>query len=191
MFKITRHQYDLIMHHVQSCYPQEAGGILGGREDLILGVLPIPNQFLYDRTEVFALTRDDIDRGFAFLRQHDLEYLGIYHSHPTGAPYPSEEDLKHNQKYLFIISLADRYNPEFAAFEIINGKPEQVPVQVISDKGFAVLDLHPERSKLSQAAPPEELVKLADMINQMILGKDVEYPKMPPKWDASTFSTEA
>jgi len=191
MFKITRHQYDLIMHHVQSCYPQEAGGILGGKGDLILGVLPIPNKFLYDRTEVFAITGDDIDRGFAFLRQHDLEYLGVYHSHPKGALYPSEEDLKHNQKYHFIVSLADRYNPEFVAFEIEKGKTIPVPIQVVSDKGFTVLDLHPERSKLSQAAPPDELVKLADMINKMILGEEIEYPKMPPTWDASTFSTEA
>jgi len=75
--------------------------------------------------------------------------------------------------------------------EIVKGKPEQVPIQVVSDKGFTVLDLYPEQSKLSQAAPPEELVKLADMINTMILGRDVKYPKEPPKWDASTFSTEA
>lgn len=190
MFRITKHQYDLIMQHVQSCYPQEAGGILGGKEDLILGVLPIPNQFLYDRTVTFGLTRDDIDRGFAFLRKHELDYLGVYHSHPTGAPYPSEKDLEHRQKYHFIISLQDRYNPEFAAYEVVKGKPVQVPIQVM-DEGFTVLDLHPERPKLSQAAPPEELVKLADMINTMILGRDVEYPKEPPKWDASTFSTEA
>ena len=191
MFKITRHQYDLILRHVESCYPQEAGGILGGRDDLIMGVLPIPNQFLYDRTQTFALTGDDIDRAHAFLRKHDLEYLGVYHSHPMGVPYPSEEDLKHNQRYHFIIGLADRYNPEFAAYEMIKGVPQPVTVQVVSDDGFAVLDLNPQQPKLSQAAPPEELVKLADMINQMIMGKDVEYLKMPPVWDASTFSTEA
>lgn len=190
MFKITRHQYDLIMHHVQSCYPQEAGGILGGKDGLILGVLPIPNKFLYDRTEVFAITADDIDRAYAFLAKYNLDYLGVYHSHPKGIPYPSEEDLKHNQLYHFIIGLLDRYNPEFAAYEIVKGKPIRVPIQVISDKGFTVLDLHPGKSKLSQAAP-EELVKLADMINKMILGIDIEYPKMPPTWDASTFSTEA
>ena len=44
MFIITERQYSIIMKQAQACYPQETGGFLGGRENTILGILPIPNK---------------------------------------------------------------------------------------------------------------------------------------------------
>ncbi|MEE8637508.1 MAG: M67 family metallopeptidase, partial [Candidatus Margulisiibacteriota bacterium] len=138
MFIITERQYKIIMHQAQACYPQESGGFLGGRENTILGVLPIPNKCLYDRTEVFALTDDDIDLAYKFLIKHKLEYLGIYHSHPKGVPYPSEQDLAHHQKYLFIVGLKDRYNPELYAWRVEGKKVYAEDIKIISDIGVTV-----------------------------------------------------
>lgn len=192
MFIITERQYNIIMKQAQACYPQESGGFLGGKENTILGVLPIPNKYLYDRTEVFGITNDDIDLAYKFLTKHKLEYLGVYHSHPKGAPVPSEQDLAHHQKYLFIIGLADRYNPELYAWRVEGNKIYQEDIKIISDIGVTVIDIRTGKPKLSENATTDEMDRLAHMIDDLIAGKELQYAKMKPiKWDASSFSTLA
>lgn len=193
MFVITERQYNIIMGQAQACYPQETGGFLGGKENTILGVLPIPNRHLYNRTEVFALTNEDFDTAYAFLAKHNLEYLGVYHSHPKGIPYPSEQDLAHNQKYLFIVGLNDRYNPGLYAWRVENGQVFQEDIKIISDAGITVIDIHSGQPILSVDNVSRKTIDhLASMIDDMISGKEVYYPKHGPiKWDASTFSTLA
>lgn len=192
MFVITERQYNIIMQQAQACFPQETGGVLGGRENTILGVLPIPNKYLYDRTEVFAVSDKDIDTAYRFLTKHNLEYLGVYHTHPKGIPYPSEQDLAHYQKYLFIIGLQDRYNPEFYAWRIESGKVYAEDIKIMSDIGVTVIDIRTGKPKLSENVTRQELDRLAEMIDEMIAGKVPTYPKLGPvHWDASTFSTFA
>jgi proteasome lid subunit RPN8/RPN11 len=192
MFIITERQYNIIMQQAQACYPQETGGILGGRENTILGVLPIPNKHLYDRTEAFAISDDDVDLAYRFLAKHNLEYLGVYHTHPKGVAYPSAQDLTHNQRYLFIISLQDRYNPELYAWRVENGKIYAENIKIMSDIGVTVVDIKTGKPKLSENLTRKELDRLADMIDDMIAGRKPIYPKLDPThWDASTFSTFA
>ncbi len=192
MFKITERQYNLIMKQAQACYPQETGGFLGGHENTILGVLPVPNKSLQNQTEVFAITGDDIELAFRFLVKHKLEFLGIYHSHPRGIPIPSTQDLSHNQKFLFIVGLNDRYNPELYAWRVEDGKVYSEDIKIVSDIGVTVIDIRTGKPKLSEAAPPQYLDRLAQMIDDMIAGKMPTYPRMDPtRWDASTFSTFA
>lgn len=192
MFKITERQYGIIMKQAQAAYPQETGGILGGRENTILGVLPIANKLTQDRTETFGITSEDIERAYQFLVKHKLEFLGVYHTHPRGAPYPSDQDLSHNQKHLFIIGLKDRYNPELYAWKVQDGKICQDDIKIISDIGITVVDIATGKPKLSENAPPEALDRLASMVDDLVAGKEPEYQKMrPTKWDASSFSTLA
>jgi proteasome lid subunit RPN8/RPN11 len=192
MFIITERQYNIIMQQAQACYPQESGGILGGKDNTILGVLPIPNKYLYDRTETFGLTSDDLERADQFLRKHNLEYLGVYHSHPKGIPFPSDQDLQHNQKYLFIVGLANRYNPELYAWRVEGKTVRPEDIKIISDIGVSVIDIQTGKPKLSENASRAEMDRLASMINALITGKPLEYPLLrPTKWDASSFSTFA
>jgi proteasome lid subunit RPN8/RPN11 len=192
MFKITERQYNIIMQQAQACYPQETGGILGGKGETITGVLPIPNQYLYDRTETFAITSDDIDRGFAFLKKHSLDFLGVYHTHPKGVPYPSEQDLAHGQRYHFIVGLKDRYNPALYAWRVEGGRVYPENIKIISDMGVTVVDIKTGKPKLSDNVKPELMDRLANMVDDFIAGRRPEYPRLDPKnWDASTFSTMA
>lgn len=192
MFVITERQYNIVMKQAQACYPQETGGFLGGRENTILGVLPIPNKCLYDRTEVFAISQEDIETAYHFLVKHKLEYLGVYHSHPRGVPYPSDQDLAHYQKYLFIIGLRDRYNPELYAWKVEGGRVYAEDIKIISDIGVTVIDIRTGKPKLSENVTPQEMDRLAQMIDDWVSGKEPIYPRLDPKnWDASTFSTFA
>jgi proteasome lid subunit RPN8/RPN11 len=179
MFIITERQYNIIMQQAQACYPQESGGFLGGRGNTI-------------RTETFALADTDIDTAYRFLIKHKLEYLGVYHSHPRGIPYPSEQDLAHHQKYLFIVGLQDRYNPDLYAWRVENGKVVQEDIKVVSDYGVTVIDIKTGQPKLSEGSNHNQLDRLAEMIDQMVDGKSPVYPKLDPtKWDAGSFSTLA
>ena len=45
--------------------------------------------------------------------------------------------------------------------------------------------------KVAEAAKPDDMTQLANMINDMIIGKKPEYPVEPPAWDSSSFSTRA
>lgn len=42
MFKITEHQYNIIMKQAQSCYPQETGGFLEDTATPSWGFFPFP-----------------------------------------------------------------------------------------------------------------------------------------------------
>lgn len=192
MFIITERQYNIIMKQAQACFPQETGGFLGGHDNRILGVLPIPNKNLGDRTQTFALGGDDIELAYRFLVKHKLEYLGVYHSHPGGVPLPSAQDLTHNQKYLFIVGLKDRYNPELFAWRVENGRLYAEDIQIISDLGATVVDIRTGQPQLSAGATPQYLDRLADMVDGMVGGRMPVYPKLDPRnWDASSFSTFA
>ena len=192
MFQITEHQYKLIMQQAQSCYPQETGGILGGRDDMILGVLPIANKVTNDRNSVFGISAEDIERAYHFLVKHNLEYLGVYHTHPGGVPIPSKQDLSHNQKYLFIIGLQDRRNPDLYAWRVEGEKIYPENIKIVSDLGVTAIDIHTGKPKARQNGPNIEADRLAQIVDDMIAGKEPEYKKSGPQnWDASSFSTFA
>ena len=147
MFTITQRQYDIIMHQAQACFPQESGGILGGTGGRDPRHTAGFQQYLYDRTESFGMTADDIDRGSRFLEKNKLDYYGIYHSHPKGIPYPSKQDLSHEQKYQFIIGLADRYNPELYAWQVEKGEMTQVPIRIVDESFVEQMYLSPDNPK--------------------------------------------
>lgn len=196
MFTITQRQYELIMRQAQENFPFETGGILcGDNQGIIKGVMPLYNLAEGDQKRQFGITADDISRGFEFAQKHGLLFYGIYHTHPEGAPYPSDEDLKHNQRFLFIISLQNRYNPELAAFSVWpGGKVVQEEIKVINNNGLTVIDIVTGKPKLSDNVTAEEMTKLNNLIEDIIEQK-LKYPKLQPKnkFEAyrSSFNTEA
>ena len=157
MFEITKRHYDIIIKQVQQNFPYESGGFVGGKDNVITAILPSFNQDISNKTNVFAITREDIDRAHLFFEKHGLEYYGTYHSHPKGPAIPSEQDLKNIQKQLFIISLMDFDNPDFAAY-LVTGvqKAERVPLKVVSNKQYESVDLH---SKKKQANGKDTIPK--------------------------------
>jgi proteasome lid subunit RPN8/RPN11 len=194
MFIITERQYNIIMEQSQTAYPEETGGFLGGKNNEILGVLPVFNKnFEGDRKKEYGLTTEDIYRAHDFFKKHGLEYLGVYHTHPQGIAYPSDQDLKNFQKHLFIISLKDRYNPEFRAYTVAPGRkviPE--PIKVIDDRHTTVIDIDTGKPKLSDNVMAEEMIKLHSMIDDLI-DRKAHYPKLTPsnEWEPSSFNTVA
>ncbi|MDQ0214451.1 proteasome lid subunit RPN8/RPN11 [Oikeobacillus pervagus] len=96
-----------MIEHCKQEMPYEACGLLSGRngknETLwkMKNIVKTPTSFAMDVNQM-ALT-------FNMMKQKVEQLTGIYHSHPTAAPYPSKNDIE-NTHYpkaaYFIVSFA-------------------------------------------------------------------------------------
>jgi proteasome lid subunit RPN8/RPN11 len=71
--------------------PEEACGLVGGRDGVALLVLPVTNR-LHSATH-FEMEPLELMRSLQRIEEEEgLELEGIYHSHPGGGAQPSESD---------------------------------------------------------------------------------------------------
>lgn len=103
--KISRTLLGQIHAHLEAGYPNEACGVLLGKDGVVTEVVPASNEradsarnrYLIDPLAYMKIERDADKRG--------LQVLGIYHSHPDVAARPSQFDLDHawpNLSYLIV-----------------------------------------------------------------------------------------
>lgn len=199
-FRILKKHYETILKQGLDNYPQEVGGFLGGKDGTIMGIQPLFNTHLFNKTDTFEFTQEDVIRAHEFFKKHNLDYYGLYHTHPKGIAYPSKADIDTGHKYHFILSLRNQEKPDFRAYAIQNKQPIEVPLIKISDKGFSSKEeltqgVKKEVSALKGKMPNfenQEIEKLGGMIENLRNFKSNQYEKLPPK-DAlgSDFSTLA
>ena len=150
-FNITQRHYDIIINQVIQNLPYESGGFVGGKDHTITAILPVFNQDISNKTNIFSISRDDLERAHLFFQKHGLDYYGTYHSHPKTDPTPSDQDLSHIQKYLFIIGLVNPEQPDFAAYVITGQKSYQrTSLKILPDSKFSVKDLQNNTTSSSQ-----------------------------------------
>ncbi|MGE4170695.1 MAG: Mov34/MPN/PAD-1 family protein [Candidatus Margulisiibacteriota bacterium] len=192
-FSITKRHYDLIIQQALANLPQESGGFVGGKEGVIQGVMPVFNQHLYNKTDTFGVTADDVLRAHEFFAKHGLDCYGVYHSHPKGIPEPSEQDIKTRQKYHFIVGLRNPKKPILNAFIVEGTKPRQLPLRIINDNYFK-----PISGPIAKESKPNlagdlqhEAQALGELLNDMKYQR-LKYPRLDPKeFEDSDFSTLA
>jgi proteasome lid subunit RPN8/RPN11 len=132
MVKIPAVILNQIFAYCQQKLPYEACGAFFGEaaedEVIIHSFLPISNvsthplrHFVFDRNQLVNLLYDSQTNAEA--------WVGIFHSHPNSAAYPSAEDLQSAWQLPIycIISLVDRTQPNIKAFKI---KRQKKPVSV-------------------------------------------------------------
>ncbi len=126
MIHIKKELFAALLHHLEGEYPNEGCGLLSGRNGEVLKVHPIRNiepspvSYLMDPKEELEFFRN--------IREENLELVGIYHSHPTSDPYPSEKDRAlavYEEPFYLIVSLKDRKRPAARAFRLCGGKIEE------------------------------------------------------------------
>ncbi len=113
---------EAILAHVRRNAPDEACGLLAGREGRVWRVFPMRNAEPTERRRVaYRLEPEDQYRVFMEIESSGWELIGIYHSHPHGQAYPSATDvglaLYPGVIYL-IVSLLDPDRPVTRAFLI-------------------------------------------------------------------------
>lgn len=131
MIALPRELFERIVAHCRQEYPREGCGFLAGRDGEALAVYPMRNaeaspvSYLMDPREQMELFRK--------LDREKLEVVGIYHSHPSSEPYPSEKDRAcafYEEPFYLIVSLTDPSRAQTRAFWIRQGKIEEDKIEL-------------------------------------------------------------
>lgn len=95
VFFITRKAWKEIIRHCENERPCEACGLLSGKNGLAYKVWKMKN--IHHSPTSFAMDHDELRYVFAEMDKYNQQFMGIYHSHPSGIAYPSREDILYNQ----------------------------------------------------------------------------------------------
>lgn len=121
-----------MLTHCRAVYPNEACGILAGKDMIVSGIFPMTNtekspvSYLMDPEEQFGMMKE--------LRDRSLQMTAIYHSHPDSPAYPSGKDLDmaYYEDALYVIISLIENEPSVRCFSIRNGEAREVGISVIS-----------------------------------------------------------
>ena len=122
MITIGSEQLGQIRAHGISDYPYECCGLLLGRFEaegkVVTETYPISNAREESaKRNRFLITPEELMKGERYARDHDLEVVGFYHSHPDSPAVPSQYDLEHawpTYSYIIVSTSAERANDLFS-----------------------------------------------------------------------------
>ena len=83
--------YQEMLHHVQSCAPEEACGLVGGLQNYSQKIYPVTNQL--HSPNRFYMEPEELLKALENIDSQAWELMAVFHSHPTGINYPSQTDL--------------------------------------------------------------------------------------------------
>ena len=97
MLSLAEKEWGAIRAFAEKSYPKECCGILagksGGDNKSVLFVIEMANAQDGSQETRYLISPDDLRREDKELRQHGLEILGFFHSHPDVPCRASETDL--------------------------------------------------------------------------------------------------
>ena len=76
---------------VARCVPEEACGLVGGKEEQASHIFPITNE-MHSPVRFRMLPEEQL-KAMLLLEDTGLDLLAVYHSHPSGPAEPSPIDL--------------------------------------------------------------------------------------------------
>jgi Predicted metal-dependent protease of the PAD1/JAB1 superfamily len=101
MISLTEQTTAAIIAHAEREYPYECGGMLIGRFEAdgsktVVETLPFENaREEKDRHNRVLILPTDVLKAERYAREHKLDVIGYYHSHPDDKAVPSQYDLEH------------------------------------------------------------------------------------------------
>ncbi len=117
--QIERKHLSEMISHARDEAPREACGLLAGRNGRVLRIYRIRNA---DRSPTsYKLDPDQQFRAFKDIENRGLDFLGIYHSHPSSPATLSARDMEqayYPEVSYILISLADPAEAQVRAFRI-------------------------------------------------------------------------
>lgn len=122
MITVAEQQLRRIREHGIRDYPYECCGLLLGRFEsdrkVVTETYPISNAREESaKRNRFLITPEELMKGERYARQHALEVVGFYHSHPDSPAAPSQYDLEHawpTYSYIIVSTSADRATDLFS-----------------------------------------------------------------------------
>jgi proteasome lid subunit RPN8/RPN11 len=139
MYVITLKHFNTIVQHCLDYLPYEAGGFLGGRENVILGIFPLANFAGFEGKEKFEVASYMSASVYEYFSVHKMKVIGCYHSHPErDFPIPSKQDMLASNsapglKANLIVSVNKLLDVNVALFETVKDHPVKHAIKVVRD----------------------------------------------------------
>ena len=121
----------LIVEHAYACHPEESCGLLAGsgngdvqRAFPTTNILHSSTNYTIDPKQHLAAIRE--------ADQDEMEIVGVFHSHPHTAGYPSVTDvsLAPDPTWLYVlVGMEDYESPTVRGFRIQNGTITEVELE--------------------------------------------------------------
>lgn len=124
---LSRELRDAVIAHAREAAPNEACGLIAGRDGVPTRAIrcanahPLPmTRYLIDPREQLRIFRDMDEQG--------EELVAIYHSHPASQPYPSPTDRaeSHYPDAVYVLVSLRAEAPEVRAFRIADDVVREV-----------------------------------------------------------------
>ena len=131
MIELERSHYDEIVAHCQAEYPNEACGLVAGKEERAVRVIPMRNADASPAT--YRLDAQEQFEVFSELDEEGLDVFGIFHSHTHSEAYPSATDRRqalYPEAHYLILSLQNRSAPLLRGFRILEGAVTEEDVMI-------------------------------------------------------------
>jgi proteasome lid subunit RPN8/RPN11 len=130
--RVSRDVPARLLEHGRFAPLKECCGLLAGRDGVITHVFPAGN-VAADPAKGYEIDPRETVRLMREFREQQLEFLGIYHSHPNGKNEPSARDIElayYSEAVYFIVSpLADAPKP-VRAFSIRDGRVTELEIEL-------------------------------------------------------------
>ncbi|MGZ5351919.1 MAG: Mov34/MPN/PAD-1 family protein [Actinomycetota bacterium] len=124
MIEIDRRFFDEMVEHGLTGFPNEACGLLAGKEGRPVKFFPMTNRDVSPVT--YRLDPKEQLHVFDEIEEEGWELLAIFHTHTHSEAYPSDTDRSqafYPEAAYLVMSLSDRSNPVLRAFRIPEGGP--------------------------------------------------------------------
>jgi proteasome lid subunit RPN8/RPN11 len=129
--ELDRVFFDEMVEHGLAAFPNEACGLLAGKEGRPVRFFPMTNR---DASPVsYRLDPKEQLHAFQEMDDEGWELLGIFHTHTHSEAYPSETDRQqafYPEAAYLVMSLSDRANPVLRAFKIADGQVEEEELRI-------------------------------------------------------------
>lgn len=132
MLELDQDLYDAIVAHARRDHPDEACGVIAGRDGRPERFVPMlnaarsPTFYEFDSTELLRLYRE--------MDARDETPVVIYHSHTATEAHPSRTDVKlasEPDAHYVLVSTRDPEREEFRSFRIVDGEVSEEEVRVV------------------------------------------------------------
>jgi proteasome lid subunit RPN8/RPN11 len=128
---LTNEQAEEMIRHAREEYPNEACGLLAGKDGRVEKIYRMTNAEHSPVT--YRLDPEEQYRAMMDMEERGWDIVAIYHSHVASPAYPSATDVRmayYPDSFYVIISLADRGRPEIRAFRIVDERVEEAELVV-------------------------------------------------------------
>jgi len=117
--------------HCRDYAPEEACGILAGRDETVVSVHPAEN--VLHSNYAYEVNPQDQIRIFSEIYDRDLDDIAYFHSHPVSEPFPSPTDVRqvHIGRIRLVILSLRGPDPEARSFLVGDGEIEEEAIEII------------------------------------------------------------